>query len=222
MKRRIALLIVAAVVVGGGALAWAEAGPSRPSDSRDSASDLAGFAETAQSSAGSQSQKRGALRQAMQQCRQQAGIAQPQPGTRPTPPTAAQRQQVLDCLAKAGFSMPQYRRGFGRDGGPRAFLGRAIHGELIVPDTNGTFRTVVFDRGTEDGDVNHTLTITRSDKAKVTVQLTGSTKYAGVADESQLQAGRETVVVADKDGKAILVGQRNPAAPRGDKNRVTS
>ena len=215
MKRRIATLIVAGVVLGGGAFAWAEAGPARPSVSSDGSGNEASLAvliDASQSSPQSPDKNPPAFRQALQQCRQQAGIAQPQPGTQPTPPTAEQHQKVLACLKAAGFDLPHRGRGHG-GGGPGAFLGRAIHGELIVPGGNGTFKSVVYDRGKQDGAVS---------KLSVTVTLTDATKYRGVQNESQLQPGRPTVVVADKDGKALFVAQPNRTAPEGNRQQVSS
>ena len=155
MKRRIATLIVAGVVLGGGAFAWAEAGPARPSVSSDGSgteASLAVLTDASQSSPQNPDKNPAAFRQALQQCRQQAGIAQPQPGTQPTPPTAEQHQKVLACLKAAGFDLPHRGRGHG-GGGPGAFLGRAIHGELIAPaatapsrasSTTGASRTAPF------------------------------------------------------------------------------
>jgi len=227
MKRRIATLIVAGVVLGGGAFAWAEAGPARPSVSSDGSgteASLAVLTDASQSSPQNPDKNPAAFRQALQQCRQQAGIAQPHPGTQPTPPTAEQHQKVLACLKAAGFDLPHRGRGHG-GGGPGAFLGRAIHGELIVPGGNGTFKSVVYDRGKQDGAVSKSdnkLTITRPDKVSVTVTLTDATKYRGVQNESQLQPGRPTVVVADKDGKALFVAQPNRTAPEGNRQQVSS
>ena len=56
----------------------------------------------------------------------------------------------------------------------------------------------------------------------VTVTLTDATKYRGVQNESQLQPGRPTVVVADKDGKALFVAQPNRTAPEGNRQQVSS
>jgi hypothetical protein len=90
-------------------------------------------------------------------------------------------------------------------------LRRVVHGDLIVRGKDG-FQNVTYDRGTEDGVSNGTLTITRPDGKKVSVKLTADTKYKGVKDASQLQAGKPTLVVS-KDGNALIVGQRS-----GDKN----
>ena len=77
------------------------------------------------------------------------------------------------------------------------------------------FENVTYDRGKEDGVSGDTLTITRPDDKKVSVKLTSDTKYRGVKDASQLQAGKPTVVLS-KDGKALMVGQRaGNAGPQG-------
>ena len=69
------------------------------------------------------------------------------------------------------------------------------------------FQNVTYDRGKEDGVSGDTLTITRPDGKKVSVKLTSDTKFKGVKDASQLQAGKPTLVVS-KDGTALIVGQR--------------
>jgi hypothetical protein len=93
----------------------------------------------------------------------------------------------------------------------RGILQRVVHGDLIVRGKDG-FQNVTYDRGKEDGVSDNTLTITRPDGKKVSVKLTSDTKYKGVKDASQLQAGKPTIVVS-KDGNALMVGQRS-----GDKN----
>jgi hypothetical protein len=98
-----------------------------------------------------------------------------------------------------------------------------VHGDLIVRGKDGQFQNVTYDRGKEDGVKDNTLTITRPDNKKVSVQLTNDTKYKGVKNASELQAGRETLVVS-KDGKALMVGQRaqNGAQPNGPKAQPTA
>jgi hypothetical protein len=98
----------------------------------------------------------------------------------------------------------------------RGILQRVVHGDLVVRGKDG-FQNVTYDRGKEDGVSDNTLTITRPDGKKVSVKLTSDTKYKGVKDASQLQAGKPTIVVS-KDGNALMVGQRagnkkNGAAP---------
>ena len=86
-------------------------------------------------------------------------------------------------------------------------LRRVVHGDLVVRGKDG-FQNVTYDRGKEDGVTDNTLTITRPDDKKASVKLTGDTKYKGVKDASQLQAGKPTIVVS-KDGNALIVGQRS-------------
>jgi hypothetical protein len=105
---------------------------------------------------------------------------------------------------KAAQQAPGQRGG--RAGG---ILKRVVHGDLIVRGQGG-FQNVTYDRGKEDGVSDNTLTITRPDGKKVSVKLTGDTKYKGVKDASQLQAGKPTLVVS-KDGNALIVGQRSGA-----------
>jgi hypothetical protein len=92
-----------------------------------------------------------------------------------------------------------------------------VHGDLIVRSKNG-FQNVTYDRGKEDGVSNNTLTITRPDGKQVSVKLTSTTRYRGVKDASQLQAGNQTLILS-KDGNALMVGQRSGAksgnAPAG-------
>jgi hypothetical protein len=123
----------------------------------------------------------------------------------PTPPTTATSAQQAPAQ--------QGQRGQRANG----ILRRVVHGDLIVRGKDG-FQNVTYDRGKEDGVSNGTLTITRPDGKKVSVKLTGDTKYKGVKDASQLQAGKPTLVVS-KDGNALIVGQRsgnkNGSAPGG-------
>src|SRR5436190_10044865 len=92
-------------------------------------------------------------------------------------------------------------------GGAKGMLRRVVHGDLVVRGKDG-FQNVTYDRGKEDGVSDNTLTITRPDGKKVSVKLTSDTKYKGVKDASELQAGRPTLVVS-KDGNALIVGQRS-------------
>jgi hypothetical protein len=93
-------------------------------------------------------------------------------------------------------------------GGNREYglLRRAIHGDLVVRGKDG-FQNVTYDRGKEEGVSGDTLTITRPDDKKVSFKLTSDTKYKGVKNASELQAGKPTLVIS-KDGKALVVGQR--------------
>jgi hypothetical protein len=121
----------------------------------------------------------------------------------PTPSTST-------AAAPSGQQAPAAAQG---KAGHRAngILRRVVHGDLIVRGKDG-FQNVTYDRGKEDGVSDNTLTITRPDGKKVSVKLTSDTKYKGVKDASELQAGRPTLVVS-KDGDALIVGQRS-----GNKN----
>ena len=105
---------------------------------------------------------------------------------------------------KSGQQAPAMQGRRNRAGG---ILKRVVHGDLIVRGKDG-FQNVTYDRGKEDGVSDNTLTITRPDGKKVSVKLTSDTKYKGVNDASELQAGRPTLVVS-KDGNALIVGQRS-------------
>ncbi|MCU1450639.1 MAG: hypothetical protein JWP02_2809 [Acidimicrobiales bacterium] len=140
LKRNLGVLVLAATLLGGGALAW----------------------------------------------------AQTSDGSSAAPTTAAPAAQ-------------QGPRGAG--GQRRAgILRRVVHGDLVVRGKDG-FQNVTYDRGKEDGVSGDTLTITRPDDKKVSFKLASDTKYKGVKDASELQAGKPTLVVS-KDGKALVVGQR--------------
>ena len=120
----------------------------------------------------------------------------------------AQTSDTSPSAPKAGQQAPNGKDG---KGGAKGLLRRVVHGDLVVRGKDG-FQNVTYDRGKEDGVSDNTLTITRPDGKKVSVKLTSDTKYKGVKDASQLQAGRPTLVVS-KDGNALIVGQRS-----GDKN----
>ena len=124
--------------------------------------------------------------------------AQTSDGSPSAPTTAPSGQQAPTAQGKAGQR-------------PDNVLRRVVHGDLIVRGKDG-YQNVTYDRGKEDGVSDNTLTITRPDGKKVSVKLTSDTKYRGVKDASELQAGKPTLVVS-KDGNALIVGQRS-----GDKN----
>jgi hypothetical protein len=126
--------------------------------------------------------------------------------------------QTGDSSPSAPTTAPNAQQAPGQRGQrANGILRRVVHGDLIVRGKDG-FQNVTYDRGKEDGVSNGTLTITRPDGKKVSVKLTSDTKYKGVKDASQLQAGKPTLVVS-KDGNALVVGQRsgdkNGAAPGG-------
>ena len=114
---------------------------------------------------------------------------------------------------KAGQQAPNGKDG---KGGAKGLLRRVVHGDLVVRGKDG-FQNVTYDRGKEDGVSDNTLTITRPDGKKVSVKLTGDTKYRGIKDASQLQAGKPTIVLS-KDGNALMVGQRS-GDKQGNQNK---
>ena len=187
LKRNLALLVLAAVMLGGGAYAWAQTSDTSPS------------APSTTAPGGAAPNRRAA----MQQCLQQNGVTDPRSAT------PDQRKAVRQCVQQNGP-----KRGPGNGPGP-GVLGRVVHGDLIVRSKDGTFQNVTYDRGKQDSHKGNTLTITRPDDKKVSVELTGDTKFKGVQNASELQDGRETLVVS-KDGKALMVGQRaGDAGPQG-------
>jgi hypothetical protein len=145
IKRNLAVVLVAGIVLGGGALALAQGPPERPS-------------------------------------------------TGPAP-------------AQAPGDHGKGPRG---RGGP---LGRAVHGDLVVPTEDGGYEKVAFDRGTVDAASDGAkVVINRPDGQKVTLELTQETRYRGVAGADQLRDG-QLAVVTSKEGKALTVAQRDPARP---------
>jgi hypothetical protein len=115
--------------------------------------------------------------------------------------------QTSDTTPTAPTTTKSAQQAPGRKGGAKGILGRVVHGDLVVR-AKGGFQNVTYDRGKEDGVSDNTLTITRPDNKKVSVKLTGDTKYKGVKDASELKAGQPTIVVS-KDGNALMVGQRS-------------
>jgi hypothetical protein len=101
---------------------------------------------------------------------------------------------------------------------PGALLGRVVHGDLVVRGQDGKFENVTYDRGTLDGVDGDTLTITRPDGKKVSVNLTSDTKYRGVANAGELKTGKQTIVTS-RDGKALTVAQRPGDGQRGPGQR---
>lgn len=129
--------------------------------------------------------------------------------TSPSAPTTAPSGQQAPAAQGKGR----------RAGQANGILRRVVHGDLVVRGKDG-FQNVTYDRGTENGVSDNTLTITRPDGKQVSVKLTSTTRYRGVKDASQLQTGKQTLVLS-KDGNALMVGQRsgdkNGSAPGGQK-----
>src|SRR3954451_2423912 len=115
--------------------------------------------------------------------------------------------QTGDSSPSAPTTAPKAQQAPGQRGErANGYLRRVVHGDLIVRGKDG-FQNVTYDRGKEDSVSNNTLTITRPDNKQVSVKLTPDTKFRGVKDASQLQTGKQTLVLS-KDGNALMVGQR--------------
>lgn len=187
-KRNFAVVLVAGLVLGGGAVALAKGGPERPTL-------MAAQAEETPPPADAEADHR-ARAEALRACLDQAGEDR-----------AARRT----CLENAG---PGVRHGLKhrRHGGGLP-LGRAVHGTAILPDGNGGWHEVTFDRGTVDEATDgSTIVLDRADGQTATVALTADTRYHGVDDAAGIVEGRPAVVVS-KDGKALHVLQKEPRRP---------
>lgn len=180
IKRNIAVLLVAGIVFGGGALALAQGQPERPTTEQGSAQ-----------SPGDRQAQRQARREEAKQCLEDAG------GDR------AKRQQCRDR-----FKDGRGKDGRGKDGGGP--LRRAVHGDLVVRGEGGAFEKVAFDRGkvSQTSDAGRVV-IDRPDGQQVSLGLTPETRYRGVQDANQLRKG-ENAMVTSRDGNALTVAQRNP------------
>ena len=199
-KRNVAAVLVAGLVLGGGAMALANGSPERPTLL------AAQTQETPPSTApGDQKASRRAAADALRACLQQAGE---DPAARRT------------CLQNAGPGVRHGLRHRAHGGGPLGALplGRAVHGTVIVPDGNGGWHEVTFDRGSVDEATDGSrIVLVRPDGRTVTLALTGDTTYHGIADAAGIVEGRPALVVSE-DGKAVHVAQRDPERHHGPGN----
>jgi hypothetical protein len=207
VKRMAVVAVVAAVVLGGGALAYGAAMPARSSVDGQLAAALAVDPGTDPGGqASTNADARQAARQAVQDCRQQH---------------AADRAGLRQCLlaVKQQFAAQLKDRGAGRlvgGLGPKAGVGRVVHGDLVVRTKDGSFETVTVDRGKVQAVDGDRLTIVRPDGPTVTVTLDANTKYRGISGKQDL--AKDTAVgVASRDGKALMVAVPKPDAAGGKK-----
>lgn len=186
LKRNFAVVLVAGLVLGGGAVALAGDGPARPTV-------LAARTDSPPSTPNAEEPPgRRAARQALRACLGQAGEDE-----------AARRA----CKEAAGPAL-RHRPGPGPLG--LAPLGRAVHGTVTVPDGNGGWHEVTFDKGTVDeASDGSRIVLDRPDGRTVTIELTAETRYHGVADAAAVVDGRAALVVS-RDGRALHVAQRDP------------
>ena len=189
LKRNFAVVLVAGLVLGGGAVALAGGGPARPTV-------LAAQTDPPPSTPNAdEPADRRAAREALRACLGQAGEDE------------AARRACKEAVGPALRRGPaHHRRGPGALG--LAPLGRAVHGTVTVPDGNGGWHEVTFDKGTVDeASDGAKVVLDRPDGQTVTVALTAETRYHGVADAAALVDGRPALVVS-QDGKALHVAQR--------------
>jgi hypothetical protein len=120
---------------------------------------------------------------------------------------APDRPTTTAAAAQAG--RPGNHRG---PGGPRAGFGagRAVHGDLIVPNRNGGpgFEHVTLDRGEVTSVSGSSITVKRADGASVTKTIDSNTKFRGAQSAGDVKPNQPAVVVS-KGSKAVLVGQPN-------------
>ena len=201
LKRNVAVIVLAGLVLGGAAVAWAGGSPSRPTVL--TAAQTGATTTPSTPASPPTPEERQARRAALRACIEKAGG------------DATARQA---CLAVAGLPGLGEYRGSGHGGPghpgfrPGAFgaLGRAVHGTLIVPGVGDSWQTVTFDKGKVDDATDGTrIVLDRPDGQKVTIALTPETKYHGIADSAGIQKGKPALVVS-KDGKATHVVQRDP------------
>lgn len=191
LKRNVAVIVLAGLVLGGAAVAWAGGSPVRPT--------VLAAAQTDESTptppAGDE---RRAKREAMRACLEAAGE------------DAAARQACVPAGVRNG---PGHPGRHGRPGplGGLGLLGKAVHGEVVVPGpTEGTWQTVTFDRGKVDAATDGSeIVLVRPDGVTVALALTAETRFHGIADAAGIKEGEPAMVIS-KDGKATQVVQRDP------------
>ena len=156
VKRNLAVVIVTSVVLGAGAVAWAQEAPPDPSTGD------------------------------------------------PAPPAAAAPGEASDEVRP-----PKHHRGRHQHKAGMGLAGPAIHGDVIIPNGEGGFEEVTFDKGIvrQEGDG---YVLERPDGVKVQVKLTDSTKFRGIENASQIRVGERAMVVSEKNGDARSFNQRPP------------
>ena len=91
--------------------------------------------------------------------------------------------------------------GFGF-GGP--LMGPALHGEYVVPDGDGGYRTVVSQRGEVTAVSDGSLSVRSDDGFTATYQLTDDTAVlSGTDGTDDLEKGAEVAVAAEKNGSTL-------------------
>lgn len=181
LKRNLAVLLVAGLVIAGGAVAWAEGGGARPSFLADTTSGTSGAGAT------TKARLDPTVRAQLKACLQQARANK-------------DREAAQKCLTDAGVTAGQVR------GAVRAgVLNRVVHGDVIVRTKNG-FESLTVDRGTLQSKDGGTVTVKRPDGPTVTIKVDDKTRYPGAGSLANLQTDKPVTVIS-KDGTALSVRQ---------------
>lgn len=195
-KRTAALLIVGALLAGGMAVAWADGSSSHEVISARMAAATGPDPTSAPAD-------RQPLRQQLDQCRAERRQARQSGGS----PAPSQACQDLRTQLKARVSLR---------GKAANLFERADHGTLDVRESDGTYVTYTFDKGTvAAGTSGSQIVVSRPDGQTVTLKIDGATKFRGITSASELTVGSRVVVVS-KAGTATMVGQRNKRGPAAD------
>lgn len=144
--------------------------------------------------------------------------APPDPSTGdPAPPAAEAPGQAGERGAAGDEVRPPKRHHRGHHKPGMEVAGRAIHGDVIIPNGEGGFEEVTFDKGIvrQEGDG---YVLERPDGVKVQVKLTDSTKFRGIENASQIRVGEPAMVVSEKNGDARSFNQR-PAGLSGQERQ---
>ena len=197
LKRNAAVIVLAGLVLGGAAVAWAGDNPARPTVLAAAQTDESAPPTTPP--APLTDEERRARREALRACLEAAGE------------DAAARQACIPAGARKG---PGHPGRHGRPGplGGLGLLGRAVHGSAVVPGAiEGTWQTVTFDRGRVEAATDGSkIVLARPDGETVTLALTADTRYHGIADAAGIKEGQPALVIS-KDATATQVVQRDPA-----------
>ena len=127
--------------------------------------------------------------------------------------------------AKGDGARPNGRKGH-RPGGPHA-LGKlggrgALHGEFVVPDGNGGFRTMVVQRGEVTAVSKTEITVVSEDKFSATYAVTEDTLVNAARDGiTTIKKGAKVNVAATKAGdKATAVHIGDQSARKAMRERM--
>lgn len=114
---------------------------------------------------------------------------------------------------------PEGQPGGGRGGGgghgPMGGVGRALHGEFVVPDGSGGYVTRVMQAGKVTAVDSGKIAVTSDDGYAKTYTITSTTTVHGVAAVTDLKVDAVVTVIADQSGAALSIGDRSAMPERG-------